>query len=66
MTNKTRPEAASAEAFIDSIEDPDRREDCTRIAGIMAEATGAPATMWGASMVGFGSAMPAVARATGF
>ena len=55
MTNKTRPEAASADAFIAAIEDPDRRSDCTRIAGIMAEATGAPATMWGASMVGFGS-----------
>ena len=55
MTNKTKPEATSAEAFIDSIEDPDRRADCTRIANIMAEATGEPAIMWGASMVGFGS-----------
>jgi len=55
MTNKTRPETASADAFIAAVEDPDRRADCTRIAEIMAEATGAPATMWGASMVGFGS-----------
>lgn len=55
MTNKTRPEAASAEAFIAAIDDPDRRKDCTRIAEIMARATGAPATMWGESMVGFGN-----------
>jgi len=55
MTNKTRPEDTSAEAFIDSIEDPERRADCARIADIMAEATGEPAIMWGTSMVGFGS-----------
>jgi len=68
MTNKTKPEATSAEAFIDSIEDPDRRADCTRIAEIMAEATGEPAIMWGASMVGFGSyhyRYASVARVTG-
>jgi len=55
MTNKTRPEDTSAEAFIDSIEDPERRADCARIADIMAEATGEPPIMWGTSMVGFGS-----------
>jgi len=55
MTNKTRPEDTSAEAFLDSIEDPERRADCARIADIMAEATGEPPIMWGTSMVGFGS-----------
>jgi|SRR6056297_869589 len=54
MTNKTRPEDASVAAFIEAIEDPDRRADCARIAAIMAKATGAPAVMWGKSMVGFG------------
>jgi len=55
MTNKTRPEDTSVEAFLDSIEDPVKRADCIRIAEIMAQATDAPATMWGASMVGFDS-----------
>lgn len=55
MANKTVPEDAGVEAFIESIEDSDRRADCVRIARIMAQATGSPATMWGASMVGFGS-----------
>ena len=55
MTDKTSPQVASADAFIAAIEDPDRRADCARIAEMMAAATGAPATMWGASMGGFGS-----------
>jgi len=55
MTNKTRPEDASADEFIEAIEEPARRADCARIAEIMAKATGAPAVMWGTSMVGFGS-----------
>ncbi len=49
---KTKPSDDDVEAFIDSIE-PERQDDCRAIMKIMADATGAPATMWGASMVGF-------------
>ena len=37
-----------------SFADEGRREDCRALAGLMARATGAPAAMWGASIVGFG------------
>ena len=52
---KTVPTAADVDAFIDAVEDPRKREDSRAIAAMMAEVTGAPARMWGASIVGFGS-----------
>ena len=52
---KTVPTAADVDAFIDAVEDPRKREDSRAIAAMMAEATGAPARMWGSSIVGFGS-----------
>jgi hypothetical protein len=51
---KTRTTGASVEAFIESVADETRREDCRRIAAIMRKATGAEAKMWGSSIVGFG------------
>ena len=52
---KTVPTAADVDAFINAVEDPRKREDSRAIAAMMAEVTGAPARMWGASIVGFGS-----------
>ena len=52
---KTVPTAADVDAFIDAVEDPRKREDSRAIAAMMAEVTGAPARMWGASIIGFGS-----------
>ena len=52
---KTVPTDASVDAFIDAVEDPQRRADCRTVATMMAEVTGAPARMWGPSIVGFGS-----------
>ncbi len=51
---KTQPTAASVDAFLDAIADPQRREDCRRVRTLMEAATGAPAVMWGAAIVGFG------------
>jgi len=51
---KTRATRASATAYLERIEDEVRREDCRRIATLMAKATGATATMWGESIIGFG------------
>jgi hypothetical protein len=53
--NKTRASAASAQAYIDAIDDDTRRKDCEALAKLMTSATKCPATMWGSSIVGFGS-----------
>ncbi len=52
---KTQKNEGDVSAFLDGIEDDVRREDCRVVAALMAEVVGAPATMWGASIVGFGS-----------
>jgi hypothetical protein len=52
---KTRKTNASVERFIDSVADPVQREDCRRVLRLMREASGAVPTMWGKSIVGFGS-----------
>jgi hypothetical protein len=52
---KTRPTKESVQAFLKSIEDPDRRRDCRTVMKIMKEATGARPKMWGPSIVGYGS-----------
>jgi len=51
---KTRPTQQSVAAFIKGV-DEDRRKDCATLVRIMKDASGAPATMWGTSIVGFGS-----------
>jgi hypothetical protein len=52
---KTKPTGASVDAFLDAVEDPQRREDAKALCRLMAEETGAPPRMWGESIVGFGS-----------
>lgn len=52
--NKTQATVASVDAFLDAIADPQRRDDCRRVRALMEAATGAPAVMWGPSIVGFG------------
>ena len=51
---KTKPTKASVADFIDAVADAEKREDARAVAALMAEVTGAPAQMWGASIVGFG------------
>ena len=51
---KTRPTKQSVASFIKSV-DEDRRKDCTTLVRIMKDASGAPAAMWGTSIVGFGT-----------
>ena len=52
--NKTRPTKQSVAAYINSIEDPDKRGDCQALIKIMRAATGKRAVLWGDSIVGFG------------
>ena len=52
---KTKPTRASVDAYIDAIDDEQRRADCHKLVEIMSRITGEPPRMWGASIVGFGS-----------
>jgi hypothetical protein len=52
---KTKLTGASVEAFLDSIENDQVRDDCRTIAGIMEKAAKAPPRMWGSSIIGFGT-----------
>ena len=51
---KTTPTQASVDAFIEAVEDEQKRADSRAIAAMMSAATGAPGQMWGTSIVGFG------------
>ncbi len=51
---KTRATSAGVEDFLDAIADARRREECHALRALMERVVGAPATMWGPSMVGFG------------
>ena len=53
--NKTRPTNASVTAFINGIDDDQRRRDVKKVAAMMREATGSRAKMWGANIVGYGT-----------
>lgn len=50
---KTVPTKASVAAFLGQLDDA-KRQDAETVAAIMEEVTGAPAVMWGSSIVGFG------------
>jgi hypothetical protein len=51
---KTKATGKSVDAFLASVKDETRREDCRRVAEIMTKATGAAPRMWGSAIVGFG------------
>ena len=54
-TPKTRPTDASVDDYLDSVDDERTRADGHTLRRIMERITKQPATMWGPSMVGFGS-----------
>ena len=51
---KTQPTGASVSAFLNAIEDADRRRDCKAIAKLMEKVTKSKPRMFGPSIVGFG------------
>ena len=53
--NKTKATPASVESYFSSIEDEARRNDCEALTELMTKATNQPPTMWGTSIVGFGT-----------
>lgn len=52
---KTKPNDASVEAFLNSLDDEQRQKDSLKILEIMKQLTGDQPKMWGSSIVGFGS-----------
>ena len=52
---KTKQTGASVAAFLNGIEDKQKRADAKKVASMMRAATGSRAKMWGAAIVGFGS-----------
>ena len=46
---------ASVERFLAEVPDERRREDARRLCAMMREVTGEPPTMWGSSIIGFGT-----------
>ncbi|MBH0115854.1 DUF1801 domain-containing protein [Salinibacterium sp. NG253] len=53
--NKTAPTAVTVAEFIDSVPTERRRDEAQTLLDIFGRASGQPAVMWGASIVGFGS-----------
>lgn len=53
--NKIKETDASVEAFLDAIQDDEKRQDCRTVLQLMKEVTGAEPRIWGGGMVGFGS-----------
>ena len=53
--NKTRPTGASVDAFLDTVEPVRRRADGKELRALMERLSDEPATMWGPSIIGFGS-----------
>src|SRR4029079_8086953 len=54
-TIKTRPNDGDVDAFLESVPDARRRADALALRALIERTTGATATMWGTSMVGFGT-----------
>lgn len=52
---KTKKNEASVKGFLQSVENDKRREDSFVVLDLMKEVTGEKPTMWGTSIVGFGS-----------
>jgi hypothetical protein len=52
---KTRKNDADVDAFLNAVPDERKRQDALELLALMEEVTGEEATMWGDSIVGFGS-----------
>jgi hypothetical protein len=52
---RTKATPVCATEFIEAVPDPTRREDARALSAMMERLTGQPATMWGPSIIGFGS-----------
>ncbi|HEY1387831.1 MAG TPA: hypothetical protein VGF38_04740, partial [Ktedonobacterales bacterium] len=53
--NKTVPNDQSVEQFLNTIADERKRQDSFTLLELMKQVTGLAPTMWGSSIVGFGT-----------
>lgn len=53
--NKTIPNDNSVEAFLDAVQDEQKRKDSYVLIDLMKQVTGEEPKMWGTSIVGFGT-----------
>ena len=53
--NKTKPTDESVTAFLDAVENEQKRDDCYALLKMMQDITGEAPKMWGPSIVGFGN-----------
>ena len=54
-SNKNVENSANVDAYIDAVDDDQKRADCRALIAMMRDVTGREPKMWGSSMVGFGS-----------
>ena len=52
---KTKQTDESVTAFLNAVEDEQKRNDCLEIVEMIKAATGLPPKMWGTAIIGFGS-----------
>ena len=52
---KTKATAVSVESFLENVANPERRADGRTLCALLQRLTGEPPTMWGPSIIGFGS-----------
>ena len=52
---KTKQNDENVTAFLNTVQDEQKRKDCFAIVGLMQGVTDLPAKMWGTAIVGFGS-----------
>lgn len=53
--NKTKPTVQDPAAFIAAVSDPRQREEAEQVDAMMRRVTGLDPTMWGPSIIGYGS-----------
>ncbi len=53
--NKTQLNDGDVTEFLNTVEPEQKKADCFAVAAMMEEIIGAPAKMWGAKIIGFGS-----------
>lgn len=53
--NKTKANNTDVTAFLNTVEDEQKRKDCFEISALMQEVTNEQPIMWGTSIVGFGT-----------
>ena len=55
MANATQQTPADPRNYLEGLQKPEQRADCLQLLDLMSQVSGEPATMWGPSMIGFGS-----------